>query len=130
MCFRNNIEHSTNLDSRNIQSNIAFVLQVLVATMAATATVSHGRHVDLSYMSEGYGYGYNAVPTYSYYNDYLHQDNYYHSLHKRSPVTPFKLTNPFVKIPTKGKLTPITLPTNGLICAFTKCKNKKFGLVI
>ena len=105
--------------------------QVLVATMAATATVSHGRHVDLSYMSEGYGYGYNAVPTYSYYNDYyLHPNFDYHSLHKRSPISPLSLTNKFVKIPTKGKLTPFTLPTNKLICKFTFCKNKKFGLVI
>ena len=107
--------------------------------MAATAIVSHGRHVDLSYMSEGYlpegymsegyGYGYDAVPTYSYYSDYLQPDNY-HSLHKRAPVTPFKLTNPFLAIPTKGKLTPFTKPTNKLICKFTLCKNKKFGLVI
>merc|ERR1712117_627569 len=84
-------------------------LLVLVATMAATATVSHGRHVDLSYMSEGYDYGYD-VPTYTYTysNDYLHPNNYYRSLHKRSPVTPFKPTNPFIKIPTLGLLTPIT----------------------
>ena len=104
--------------------------------MAATATVSQGRHVNLS---EGYVYVYD-VSTYSYYNDYLHP-NYHHSLHKRSPITPFKPTNPFIKKATFGLLTPITLPTNAAICAllFTvptpfgppcPCCNKIFGLVI
>ena len=107
--------------------------------MAATATVSHGRHVDLSYMSEGYlpegylsegyGYGYDAIPTYSYYSDYLHPDNY-HSLHKRSPVTPFKPFNPFIAKKTFGKSIPVGLKVNPKICKFTFCKNKKFGLVI
>ena len=94
--------------------------------MAAMATVSQGRNVKLSYMSEGYGYD---VHTDSYYSDYLHP-NYHHSLHKRSPITPLKPTNPFIKKATFGLLTPVTLPTNKFICKFTFCKNKKFGLVI
>ena len=110
--------------------------QVLVATMAATATVGHGRHVDLSYMSEeyghGYGHGYDAVPTDTYYRDYY---NDYHSLHKRSPVSvPFlgfiKPFNPFIAIPTKGKSIPFQKPTNKAFCLFTFCSNKKTGLMI
>ena len=68
--------------------------------------------------------------TYTYYPNNYHNPDNYHSLHKRSPVTPFKPTNPFIKKATLGLLTPITIPTNKLVCKFTFCKNKKFGLVI
>ena len=107
--------------------------------MAATATVSQGRHVKLS---EGYVYVYD-VSTYSYYNhnpNPNYHPNYLHSLHKRSPITPLKPTNPFIKAATFGLLTPITLPVNAGICAATifaplpfpviPCSNKLFGLVI
>ena len=82
-------------------------------------------------MSDGYGHGYDAVLTYSYYNNYyLHPNFSYRSLHKRSPITPFKPTSPFIKKATFGLLTSIMLPTNAAICAVTFCRNKKFGLVI
>ena len=53
-----------------------------------------------------------------------------HSLSKRSPIAPLKPFNPWFTIPTLG-LNKIYGPKiNKLICKFTLCKNKKFGLVL
>ena len=97
-------------------------MQVLVATMAATATISQGRSIPDFSVSAEYPTMYHAEYPY----------HFVHSLSKRSPVTPFKPINPIVGLFTfplpgdkiaRGKF-------NAAICAVTLCKNKKFGLVI
>ena len=53
-----------------------------------------------------------------------------HSLSKRSPIAPLWPFNPFIAKKTLGLSKPVALKVNPLICLFTLCKNKKFGLVI
>merc|ERR1719247_3757735 len=97
-------------------------LLVLVATMAATATISRGRSIPDDAISAEYP----TVFQVEYPNDFIH------SLSKRSPVTPFKPVNPIISKFTFplpfDKVTRAKI--NAVGCAFTFCKNKKFGLVI
>ena len=97
-------------------------MQVLVATLAATATISQGRNIPNHAIFAEY-------PT-IYHVEYPH--DFVHNLSKRSPVTPFKPINPIIGVFTfplpgdkiaRGKF-------NAAVCAITLCKNKKFGLVI
>ena len=72
-------------------------------------------------MSEGYGH-WSDVLSYFQYNNYLHPN--YHSIHKRSPMTPF------IAKATKSLSIPKAVKFNPLICKLTKCLNKKTGLVL
>merc|ERR1739847_21107 len=114
--------------SMSVMSKLHLNLLVLVATMAATATVSQGR----------------SIPDYARYPTLYHAErsnDFVRSLGKRSPVTPFHPVNPIISkfglVKRPGKFT-FALPfdkvarkkINAVGCAFTFCKNKKFGLVI
>ena len=97
-------------------------MQVLVATMAATATISQGRSIPNYAISAEY-------PT-MYHTEY--PSDFVHSLSKRSPVTPFKPVNPIIGVftfPLPGDI-GARKKFNAAVCAVTLCKNKKFGLVI
>ena len=93
--------------------------------MAATATISQGKSIPFELGDYALPAEYPMV---HYPNDYLDVD--IHSRSKRSPVTPFKPVNPIIAKFTLGKSIPKALLKNPLICLFTLCKNKKFGLVL
>ena len=101
-------------------THVFFAMQVLVATMAATANLSQGRSIP----------DYARYPT--LYHAAEHRNDFVRSLSKRSPVTPFKPINPIIsKFTFALPLDKVTrAKINAVGCAFTFCKNKKFGLVI
>merc|ERR1712066_956280 len=102
--------------TNSIMCNLRFSLLVLAVTMA------------LSQAFPTFDSGNYAVPL-----DYLGalgDLDEVHSLSKRSPITPFKPINPIIAKATLGLSKPFAAKINPLICLFTLCKNKKFGLVL
>ena len=100
--------------------------------MAATTTISQGKSIPFE-LGDYVELGDYALPVEYPTVNYLEHPNDdldIHSRSKRSPITPFKPVNPIIAKFTLGKSIPKALLKNPLICLFTLCKNKKFGLVL